>query len=49
MEPADILNEAEDRAFWMAVSEFSLRAIWDHPADDVYARLLNEPEDDAGE
>lgn len=50
MEPADaVAEEAEERAFWLAASEPSLRKLWDNPDDDVYAQLLNGPEDATGE
>lgn len=26
--------------FWLKASEVSLKAIWDNPEDDVYAKLL---------
>jgi hypothetical protein len=51
LEPVDIpegtevlvtLLEDQDRAFWNAVTERSLTAVWDHPDDDVYAELLPE-------
>jgi len=31
----------EEAAFWSAASQSSLSRIWDNPADDVYARLLD--------
>jgi len=43
------VEEAEERAFWLAASESALRRIWDNPDDDVYAQLLNGPEDTVGE
>ena len=49
MERAAAVEETGERAFWLAASESSLRAIWDNPDDDVYTLLRNEPEDAAGE
>jgi hypothetical protein len=34
-----VIND-DDRQFWNAVSEQSLKKIWDNPQDDVYAELL---------
>jgi hypothetical protein len=35
------LEEAEERAFWLAVSSLSLWSIWGDPSDDVYGELLD--------
>ena len=32
----------DDAEFWLKVSESSLAPIWDNPADDIYAELLEE-------
>ena len=32
----------EESAFWTAVSQQSLAAIWDNAEDDVYAQLLDK-------
>ena len=32
----------EEADFWNASSEQSLKAVWDNPGDDVYARLLEK-------
>ncbi len=38
-----LLTEAdEEENFWTHASENSLKAVWDNPADDVYADLLKE-------
>jgi hypothetical protein len=34
-----LLDESE---FWLRASESSLKAVWDNPEDDVYAKLLQE-------
>lgn len=49
MEQWDEMDAAEERAFWLAASEPSLRRIWDNPADDVYAQLLISPTTEATE
>jgi len=33
-------EEDEERAFWLALSSFSMAAIWDNEEDDVYEQLL---------
>jgi hypothetical protein len=35
------MDEAEETAFWLAVSESSLRKIWGDPSDDVYEELMD--------
>lgn len=32
----------DNAEFWVKMSEASLDKIWDHPADDVYEKLLEE-------
>ncbi|MFN0279716.1 MAG: antitoxin AF2212-like protein [Pyrinomonadaceae bacterium] len=36
------VSEGNDRDFWMAATEDTLRAIWDNEEDDVYAELLTK-------
>jgi hypothetical protein len=36
------LLDGDDTRFWQGVGERSLAEIWDNPADDVYAELLEE-------
>jgi len=36
------LMDGDDSRFWQGVSERSLAAIWDNPADDVYGELLED-------
>lgn len=41
MEQCSEMGEAEERAFWLAVTESSLRKIWGDPGDDVYEELMD--------
>ncbi len=41
MEQFSEMDEAEERAFWLAVSESSLRKVWGAPGDDVYGELMD--------
>ncbi len=34
------LSNGDDRGFWLAATEHSLKSIWDNEDDDIYAELL---------
>lgn len=31
---------SDEEGFWLKAGESSIRAVWDNPEDDVYAKLL---------
>ncbi|HMC12629.1 MAG TPA: hypothetical protein VKH44_15120 [Pirellulaceae bacterium] len=37
-------DDADDRRFWLVLSELSLAAIWDNKEDDIYSELLSRDE-----
>lgn len=36
------LVPADEAEFWQGVSQVSLQEVWDDPADDIYAELLQK-------
>ncbi|HET7464666.1 MAG TPA: hypothetical protein VFJ82_25715 [Longimicrobium sp.] len=49
MEQWDEVEEARERAFWLAAKETAIRKIGVNSADDVYAQLLNGSTNEATE
>lgn len=42
MQGLGTLVPADEAEFWQGVSQVSLNEVWDDPADDIYAELLQK-------